>query len=204
MKYMIIVGSHRADAQSLKVGEYIKKYTKETIKGVGIDLLDLNVERLPLWSEAAWDGDSDLSKIVKPYQDRVMSADAFVVISPEWSGMVPAGLKNFFLYMNSEVMGHKPAMIVGVSSTHGGSYPVVELRMSSYKNTRLCYIPDHVVVEKVEDVLNSYGIDEEDKKDSYIKKRINYSIQILSEYAKAFQIIRDSDLINYKDFPFGM
>ena len=42
-------------------------------------------------------------------------------------------------------MAHKPGLIVTVSAGLGGSYPVTELRISSHKNTRLCYIPDHVL-----------------------------------------------------------
>ncbi len=40
-------------------------------------------------------------------------------------------------------------MIVAVSSSSGGAYPIVELRASSDKNTRLCFIPDHVIVRSV-------------------------------------------------------
>ncbi len=41
---------------------------------------------------------SGLQKIWEPYAKRLQAADGFVVVSPEWHGMVPAGLKNFFLY----------------------------------------------------------------------------------------------------------
>ncbi len=204
MKYTIIVGSHRKESQSTKVGKYVANQLSKQFPDDEVDVIDLSENPLPLWSENAWDKDSELTAQLKPYMDKLESSDGFVVIAPEWSGMVPAGLKNFFLYTNSAVMGHKPGLIISVSSAHGGSYPVAELRMSSYKNTRICYIPDHVIVEKVEDVLNTMDMNVEDKKDGFIKNRINYSISMLGEYAKALKPVRSSSLINYKDFPYGM
>jgi len=56
--------------------------------------------------------------------------------------MAPAGLKNFFLYAGNTALAHKPAYLVGISASRGGSYPIAELRMSSYKNSYLCYIPN--------------------------------------------------------------
>ena len=67
--------------------------------------------------------------------------------------MVPAGLKNFFLCFGRNELAHKPGLIVGVSSADGGVYPVAELRMSSYKNSRICYIPEQLIVRNVESVL---------------------------------------------------
>ena len=86
---------------------------------------------------------------------RVAEFDELVVMSPEWSGMVPAGLKNFFLLCGADHLAHKPGLIVGVSASLGGSYPIAELRTSSYKNTRLCYIPDHVIVRNVGQMLKA-------------------------------------------------
>jgi NAD(P)H-dependent FMN reductase len=130
--------------------------------------------------------------------------DAFVIISPEWGGMVPAGLKNFFLYCENSEVGHKPALLVSVSSGRGGHYPIAELRMSSYKNNHLCYTPDHVVVSGVKDVLNDDKMNEENKNDYYIKKRLEYSLNMLVVYAKAFIKIRESENIDFETYPYGM
>ena len=73
-----------------------------------------------------------------------------MVIAPEWHGQVPAGLKNFFLICGRAEVGHKPALITTVSSGDGGAYPVAELRMSSYKNNRICYIPEQLIIRNVE------------------------------------------------------
>jgi len=116
--------------------------------------------------------------------------------------MVPAGLKNFFLLCSGELLAHKPGLIISVSASLGGSYPVVELRTSSYKNTRLCYIPDHVIVRNVGQMLK--GAQPIDEHDRLLRERIDYSVRILLEYAKALKSVRDSGLIDLKRFPYGM
>ena len=117
-------------------------------------LLSLADNPLPLWDEGAWGDDPRWTKLWSPIAAELDHSDGFVIVSPEWSGMVPAGLKNFFLLCGSELMAHKPGLIVTVSASLGGSYPVVELRTSSYKNTRLCYLPDHVIVRNVGRMLH--------------------------------------------------
>ena len=193
VKIGIIVGSHRGESQSTKVAKYIASKLKDTFT------YDLQGNPLPLWDQSKWDAKSALSKQWKPISTNLKECDAFVVISPEWGGMVPAGLKNFFLFCRDE-LAHKPALIVSVSSGRGGSYPVAELRMSSYKNSHICYIPEHVIVSHVEDVLNNGELDENDKADSYIKKRLAYALDVLEKYALAFMNIQ----VNLEEYPYGM
>ncbi|MBT4446137.1 NAD(P)H-dependent oxidoreductase [archaeon] len=204
MKYGIIIGSHRSASESTKVGKYIAAELKKLDSKSSSTIIDLRDNPLPLWDESKWDPKGNLTKLWKPYSTKLKSCDAFVVISPEWAGMVPAGLKNFFLYCGNTEVGHKPAMIVTVSSGRGGHYPNAELRMSSYKNNHICYVPDHVVVSGVKDVLNDDKLDEENKGDFYIKQRIEYSLKMLGVYADAFVKIRKSEVIDYEKYPYGM
>ena len=135
-------------------------------------------------------------------QQSSRDSDGFVVISPEWSGMVPAGLKNFFLLCGTQLLAHKPALIVTVSAGLGGSYPVAELRMSSYKNTRVCYIPEHVIVRQVSNMLK--GKEPASDDDASLRERIDYSSRLLIEYAQAMRAIRDSEAIDLERYPHGM
>ncbi|HLD04873.1 MAG TPA: NAD(P)H-dependent oxidoreductase [Candidatus Nanoarchaeia archaeon] len=202
MKCAIIVGSHRPASESSKVGRFIEHQLKEGKHDVSV--LDLGKTHLPLWSEEKWDASSALNKLWKPYSDQLKAAEAFVVISPEWSGMVPAGLKNIFLLCEDYELANKPALIIAVSASRGGSYPVAELRMSSYKNTFICYIPEHVIVRSVKDVLNDFNMDESKKEDFYIKNRIIYSLKILEQYALALNKVRESGIFDYEQYEYGM
>jgi hypothetical protein len=99
-------------------------------------------------------------------------------------------------------VGHKPALIVTVSASRGGSYPVNELRTSGYKNNRLLHIPEHVLVHDVGDVLE--GDTPAGERDAWLRRRIDFSLRILLEYAKALATVRASGLTEHADFPYGM
>jgi azobenzene reductase len=89
-----------------------------------------------------------------------------------------------------------------VSSGRGGSYPVAELRMSSYKNTRINWIPEHMIVRNAEQVLNGpQSISEEDE---FTRSRLGYCLRVLKEYGKALKIVRDSGVLDYKTHPNGL
>jgi multimeric flavodoxin WrbA len=192
VKVSIIVGSHRQESQSSKVGAAIGKILGA--RGAKCYTFDLRGNPIPLWDESVWDKDPHWEKLWQPISAELASSYAFVVISPEWSGMVPAGLKNFFLLCSTE-LSHKPGLIVSVSAGTGGTYPVAELRMSSYKNTRLCYIPEHVIVRNVGSVLESDKDTDLSPEDSYIRTRLDYALSLLLEYGRAMAPIRESDVV---------
>lgn len=202
MQITIIVGSHRDESQSSRVGAYIAKDLTHSDPAVSVDTIDLAGNPLPLWDESVWQGDSELAAKWKPYRDRLRKADGLVIISPEWAGMVPPGLKNLLLFAGPKEVGHKPALIVAVSAARGGSYPVNELRTSGYKNNRLLYIPEHVLVQDVNDVLA--GDTPASDRDAWLRRRIQFADRILLEYAKALTSLRASGLTDHADFPYGM
>ncbi len=201
MKIAIISGSHRHNSQSLKVAQHIQKTLPEENNTW---LYSLEGNPLPLWDEGVWDGEQKWLDILTPIREQLSSCDALVIISPEWHGQVPAGLKNFFLLFGKNEMGHKPALIVSVSSGIGGSYPVAELRMSSYKNSRICYLPEHVIIRDVETVLNDNAADNNERSDKYIRERLQWSLAILNEYAIALKGVRDSGITQNEQFGNGM
>jgi len=203
MKITIISGSHRENSQSSKVAKY---YQNVMLNGVCDEapIIDLANNPLPLWDEGLWSGDEKWAKLLKPYRETLLTTDGFVVISPEWHGQVPAGLKNFFLIFGKNELGHKPAKIVTISSADGGAYPVAELRMSSYKNNRLCFIPEQIIIRNVEKVLNENSEDNDQAADGYFKERIQWSLNILKEYVAALKQVRESGATETDKFGNGM
>lgn len=203
MKITVISGSHREQAQTLKVATVIKDMLDKDICEE-THLVSLSGNPLPLWDEGVWEGDEKWNTLLNPIRAELASSDAFVVCTPEWHGQVPAGLKNFFLLFGKQELGHKPALIVSVSSGDGGTYPVAELRMSSYKNSRLCYIPEHVIVRHVEAVLNGKAEDNNTDADSYFRERIAWALNILKAYAVGLRQVRDSGVTESDKFSNGM
>ena len=203
MKIAIISGSHRNPSQSEKVARHIEK-TLQQEQGVDTWLYTLADNPLPLWDQSLWEDNPEWNERLAPIREQLVSSDGFVIVSPEWHGQVPAGLKNFFLLFNRFELGHKPAMIVAVSSADGGAYPVAELRMSSYKNNRICYIPEQLIVRNVEKVLNDKAEDNSQEADSYFRERISWSLGILKAYAEAMKPMHESVQLHHDKFGNGM
>lgn len=204
MKIGIISGSHRINSQSRKVAEYFSKTLAANSKGCNPWICDLAAHNLPLWDEGVWTGAETWQTVWGPIARELAQCEGFVIVSPEWSGMVTPALKNFFLLASSRELGHKPGLIVTVSSGMGGSYPVSELRVSSFKNTRICYLPEHVIVRNVERVLNDVGEHDLTDEDRYIRGRIVNAASLLVEYSSALISVRQSGVIDYKTYPNGM
>jgi len=204
MKIMIISGSHRQQSQSEKVAKHIEKTLLESGLAAEAEIFSLAGNPLPLWDEGIWSGDQKWQDLLQPLSEKLAASDGFVIISPEWHGQVPSGLKNFFLLWGKGELAHKPALIVGVSSSDGGAYPVAELRMSSYKNNRICYIPEQVIVRQVESVLNDDASKNNPDADAYFRARISYGLGILCAYASALKGVRESGVTDTETFRNGM
>lgn len=202
MHYVVVSGSHRKDSQSSKVSNWLAEQVRKG--GNDADVIDLSGNPVPLWDESAWDADSDLSAEMKPYLEKLQKADAVVLVSPEWHGMVPGGLKNFLLYVSAKEVAHKPVLLVGVSASIGGTYPIAELRSSGYKNNRMVYIPDHLIVRNVEKVMNDHDIGDDNSEDNYIKRRALFSLDVLGAYAASLKTMRDNNDLLHDDYPNGM
>lgn len=202
MRIAIVIGSHRRGSESTRVGAFVAAALQRLDGSLEIDTLDLAGNPLPLWDESAWQADSALVALWKPIRDRLRKADALVVVAPEWAGTVPPGLKNLLLLCGPKEVGHKPALIVAVSSARGGAYPVAELRVSGTKNNRLLWIPEQVLVQDVGDVL--HGDQPAGDRDAWLRRRIDFALGILLAYATALGPVRASGVTDHPDFPYGM
>lgn len=176
----LIAGSSQQNSQSAKVANWLA--TNLQGRNCRTSVIELARQPLPLWPEADNNGVwPEISAILR-------SADALVVISPEWHGMASPALKNLFMYAGRAELAHKPALLVGVSGGQGGSYPLAELRASSYKNCRLCYIPEHLIVRDVNHVMN--GETPESQADERLRQRLDYNLDVLLHYTRALASIR--------------
>lgn len=206
MKIGIISGSHRPDSQSSKVGRHIEQTLTQQALCDSCWFYDLGGNPLPLWAEGVWDEDNQhWQQLLQPLREELHGCDGLVIISPEWHGMVPAGLKNFLLlWAAGGELAHKPALIVTVSASAGGAYPVAELRMSGYKNNRLCFLPEHLIVRNVGSVFNAESEENDPKSQQYLNDRLLYCLQLLREYALALRQVRESGKASLKVYSTGM
>ncbi|MFK7829798.1 MAG: NADPH-dependent FMN reductase [Congregibacter sp.] len=206
MKIGIISGSHRNASQSEKVSRYAATQLAKAGLFDDVFVFTLADNPLPLWDEGLWSGDPVWEDAIGSLRDELISCDAFIVVCPEWHGMVPAGLKNLFLlFPGTGELAHKPALIVTVSGgAGGGAYPIAELRMSSYKNSRIAYLPEHLIVRDAGSVFNEDEKNNDPSKQTYLHERLMYCLEMLREYSLAFRQIRASGKTSLEKYPNGM
>ena len=194
----IIVGSHRAESQSLKIGKVVEQKLSSNESCSTVKLLNLAELGLPEWSEQYSDNESALLAETKSI---LAQSDAYVIVSPEWNGMVPSALKNLFLLYSADVFAHKPALIASVSAGIGGTYPVTELRSTTYKNSRICYIPEHLIFRDVESLFNgSKAVSDAQR---YMSQRTDFCLEYLLLYSNAMKNVRNLQPVN-PEFANGM
>ncbi|UVL32173.1 NAD(P)H-dependent oxidoreductase [Pseudomonas sp. B21-041] len=179
---VLLSGSNRSNSQSIKVAHYLRDRLAALELCDSNELIDLASSPLPLWPE------EDTQKAWSVQQSILKKATALIVISPEWNGMACPALKNFFLYAGLSELGHKPALLVGVSAGLGGAYPITELRASSYKNSRILYLPEQLIIRNVESMFNSEC--PSDENDMRIRARADWVLHVLCQYNDALRTMR--------------
>jgi NAD(P)H-dependent FMN reductase len=197
---VIVSGSHRVDSQSRRVAEFIREMLDIRF-GVAAHVIDLVDAAIPLWDEGVRSGGAVWAKAWTPVARQLEAAEGLVLVVPEWAGMVPPVVKNFLLLCVAEV-AHKPALIVSVSAGDGGTYPIAELRAFGFKNNRVCYIPDHVILRHVEELPE--GAEAVNPSDAKARARILHSLGILLLYASALKQVRQAPEYDLSQFPYGM
>lgn len=191
LQVALVVASHRPGSQSRRIADHLNR---EYFAGQG-QLIDLHEQVLP-----QWDG-SPGTVAVQQVQQQAAAADAFVFVVPEWHGMVPAALKNFLLWCGAAELAHKPVLLVGLSSGVGGAFVVAELRSSGYKNSRLLYLPEHLILRDVTHLwVGEAGRDS----DRYLSSRAAYATDLLKTYAATLRPVRAQLCAGLAEFANGM
>lgn len=200
MTISIIIGSNRENSESARVGRFIAQNLKKISDKIQVESIDLYLTPLPLFDN------TDQSKNLNVAQTalKLLQSDALVVISPEWKGSIPPALKNFFCMFGNAEFGHKPGLIVGVSSGRGGAFPVNELRSTNYKNNHICYIPEQVIVRQINDLVLDIEAKKKSEVEDFIQQRFEYSLRVLLEYSAALATVRHSGVIDFAKFSNGM
>ncbi|MEZ5502798.1 MAG: hypothetical protein R3E50_09095 [Halioglobus sp.] len=76
--------------------------------------------------------------------------------------------------------------------------------MSSYKNSRICYLPEHLIIRYVDTVFNDDPANNKVSAQEYFEDRLSYCLAMLREYALAFRQIRASGATSLETYTSGM
>ena len=199
MKISIISASHRTNSQSKKILDVLHNNLSNIESDLDIYDLDLADKLLPFWSPDKKKGNGIWGDTWNLISDNLKTSDGFILVVPEYGGMATPAAKNIFLLCGNGEFAHKPGLIVSVSSGNGGAYPISELRMSSYKNTHIMWIPENIIIRNVEE-FNPGG--HGDSIPVWLDDRIDYVLRLLLAYASNMKALRK--IINRKDFGNGM
>jgi len=153
-----------------------------------------------------WNGSGFGDERVKSLRETLRAADGFVFLIPEWHGMAPAAIKNLFLWFSAREFAHKSALLVAVSSGDGGAFVINKMRTSAYKNSRLLYLPEHIILRDVAQlwVEGARADDGGEGSHSYLERRLAYALNLLTSYVGSLLPMRKSLLQGLADFPNGM
>ena len=149
MKISIVSASHRKKSQSHRISYIIQSSLYKINAKLDLFPLDLGSIALPLWSPDKKSGNGIWGDIWKNISKNLDESDGFIFIVPEYGGMATPNAKNFFLICGEGELAHKPGLLVSISSGNGGSYPISELRSSSYKNTHIMWIPENIIIRNM-------------------------------------------------------
>ena len=199
MQISLISASHRKASQSQRVANILGSRLKVINPFIKNFDLDLGSHNLPFWSPEKKEGQGVWGKEWQDISQNLKDSSGFILVVPEYGGMATPQAKNLFLLCGDGELAHKPGLIVSVSSGNGGSYPIAELRSSSYKNTHLMWIPENIIIRNVEE----YNPGNHGKAiPEWLDKRIDYTLELILAYSSNMKSLRK--LINRKDFGNGM
>ncbi len=121
MKVQIIIGSTRPGRQTDKLAKWVaKEATKNT--DLEIELLDLQDYKLPLFDEATspqYNPNRGPNPVAKKWLEKLVEADGFILITPEYNRSTSGVLKNALDYIDFQFQ-RKPVLLVAHGSSGGG------------------------------------------------------------------------------------
>ncbi|NJE47686.1 NADPH-dependent oxidoreductase [Thermococcus sp. GR7] len=175
MKVKIVLGTAREGRKSEKVARYLVKKAQE----FGWDAELIDVRDYLLAYTHRW----RITPKMKKYREKILEADALIIVAPEYNGSYPGELKILLdtIYDEYEAL---PVGICTVSSVTGGVRLLMELRTASL-NYRMLPVAQ-VRFYNVDDIFEG----EELKGEKY-EERVGRLFGTLEKYAKALKPIRD-------------
>lgn len=179
LKIAIISGSIRTGRKSHNVAKYFEKYIKEN-KLAEAEILDLKEFNFPVFEERLM-FQKNPSEKAKLFSEKIIAADAVIIVSPEYNGGYPASIKNAIDLLVKEWY-HKPVGLVSVSSGGFGGVNAMVLLQSVLIKIK-AVVPVTFPVPKVEESFDEEG-NAKDKEGT--NKRAAAFMKELMWFAEAF------------------
>lgn len=196
----IIAGSQRRDSQTRRVCTYIQEQL--VLLNHQSKIFDLASTPLPFHSSSEGMMEQ-LTHNLAEYNTILTDSEGIIIATPEWNGGATPAIMNALLHASLNI-AHKPMLLVSVSSSRGGSYPIAQLRSFGFKNTKPVILPDHLIIHNVNDVLHNPTPSTQE--DTYMRTRINWTLQVFVQYCSELSTFRkqNTSLLMNMEYKNGM
>ncbi len=95
MKVTIISGSPRHNSVTVHIAKYLLKFFSEKYTGHQFQFIDLKEDQIP-FIQKVWSTINDVPEEFKELAEKVYSADAFILLTPEYNGSMSSAIRNLF------------------------------------------------------------------------------------------------------------
>jgi chromate reductase, NAD(P)H dehydrogenase (quinone) len=142
-RYLIISGTNRAGSNTYKVAlEYQRILSEHQIESSVISLESLPVEKRN-------------AKFTELEKEKLIPADKYIFISPEYNGSIPGVLKSMFDISDyKNVWWGKKALLVGISTGRSGNVRGMEHLTSILNYLKVVVHPNKLPISSVDLMLN--------------------------------------------------
>lgn len=130
LNVQIILGSTRQGRTSDKIGRAVKKMLDKNGMIHDVEIIDLRDYNLPFLNDEVAPASREVitDPILKKWSDKILQADAFIIIVPEYNSGYPGVLKNALDSLYKE-WNNKPVALIGYSGgPSGASNALAQLR----------------------------------------------------------------------------
>ena len=155
---LIITATNRKEALSLKIAFIVKKIY-ENLGDNSVEILDL--KQVPFKDIVENPFSSKASSCLQKLLDKVVQAEALILICPEYNGGIPGLIKHFidhWIYPESFV--YKPVCFIGLGGSFGALNPILHLE-SIFMYRHSFVFPLRVFIQNVAQILKNEEINNE-------------------------------------------
>lgn len=173
---VIISASVREGRESHKVATYLQGFI-ENHTGASAGLIDLKAMQFPIFEERLMHLSNPLPQYVA-FGNSIKACDGVIIVTPEYNGGYPAGLKNAVDLLVEE-WKHKPLAIATVSDGDFGGTQVLTSLLFTFWKLRAILVTARFQMARVQDHFDEKGNPTEPevlhrRTDSFVKELLWY------------------------------
>jgi NAD(P)H-dependent FMN reductase len=169
----ILSASVREGRSSHRVALFLETFIREENFGT-VDIIDLLQYNFPVFSERL-KYQKNVTPDVREFADKIINADAVIIVTPEYNGGYPASLKNVIDLLYQEWYKMPVGVVTISDGVFGGSQVITSLVFTLWK-IKAWVIPAQFPVPEVNESFSAEGVPSDPVS---VKKRANVFVKEL-------------------------